>query len=309
MSSRRKARPIFRKSRSDKEEVWWWGFHCVALLDILGQRRKLQQLPRLPKKDDVTTKLIAETVGNVLRLRTHLASVFEEFAKPTVYLRHLPRDAQKRILQARKLKFQGFSDLIAMQVSFAGDQEQCAPMIGVYGCIAACCMMHMVGLSTKSPIRGGIEVGLGMHIAENEVYGPVLERAYYLESELAEYPRILVGDQLTSYLDEVEANAPTTPLGRVAQSLASRSKQFIDVDTDGLRILDFLGEPMVKLTPPGQHQKLFPPAVEYIEEQKRVATETNDQKLLKRYERLGDYFEKRRALWSPHLIEPQESPR
>ena len=63
---------------------------------------------------------------------------------------------------------------------------------------------------------------------------------------------------------------------------------------------------MVNLTPPGQHQKLFPPAVEYIEDQKRVATEANDPKHLKRYERLGEYFEKCSALWSPHLIETQQ---
>ena len=247
MSSRHKVRPIFRKSKSNRmpseKTEFRYGFHCIALLDILGQRRKLQQLPRLPKKDDVTTKLLAETVGNVLRLRKLLAACFDQYAKPTMYLARLPRDAQRTILQGRKVKFQGFSDLIVMQVSFGGDEEQCAPMIGVYGCIAACCMLHMIGLSTKSPIRGGIDVGLGMAITDNEVYGPVLERAYYLESELAEYPRILVGDELTRYLNEVEANSLTTPLGRLAQSLASKSKQFITVDTDGLRMLDFLANP------------------------------------------------------------------
>ena len=46
------------------------------------------------------------------------------------------------------------------------------------------------------PLRGGIDVGLGLEITADEVYGPALERAHYLESRLADYPCVLVGDEL-----------------------------------------------------------------------------------------------------------------
>src|SRR5437588_2475067 len=125
------------------DRTFHYGFYCVAFLDILGQRRKLRQLPRVPRNDEETRKLLAETPGYVLRLRKHLSDCFEGFRKPTPVLAKLPAEVQKRILDARHaVKYRGFSDSIIMTISFKGDDEQCAPMIGVYGCIAACCMLH-----------------------------------------------------------------------------------------------------------------------------------------------------------------------
>src|SRR5712692_11190535 len=91
------------------DRTFHYGFHCVAFLDILGQRRKLRQLPRLPKQDEETRKLLAETAGYVLRLRRHLSDTFEEYRKPTPLLASLPDDAQARILAARgSVQYRGF---------------------------------------------------------------------------------------------------------------------------------------------------------------------------------------------------------
>jgi hypothetical protein len=38
-----------------------------------------------------------------------------------------------------------------------------------------------------------------------EIYGTALERAYDLESEVAKYPRIVIGDELSKYLNSVLA--------------------------------------------------------------------------------------------------------
>jgi hypothetical protein len=283
----------------EPNKTFHYGFHCVAFLDILGQRRKLRQLPLLPKRDEETTKLLAETAGYVLRLRQLLSDCFEQFRKPTLFLSKLPQDAQTRILNARHaVKYRGFSDSIIMTISFKDDQEQCAPMIGVFGCIAACCMLHLLALSFKRPIRGGIDVGLGLELTDDEVYGPVLESAHFLESQVADYPRVLVGEGLSKYLNEVENHSATTPLGLLAQQLALRCNQFLTVDTDGFRMLDFLGEEMAKVTPPDQRKKLFRPANDYINEQKQIADSEGNHKHLSRYVRLGSYFDKQSKLWS-----------
>jgi hypothetical protein len=280
------------------DRTFHYGFYCVAFLDILGQRRKLRALPRLPKDDEETRKLLKETAGYVLRLRNELNTCFELFKKPTQLLDGLPQEARDRIANARQsVKYRGFSDSIIMEISIAGDQEQLAPMTGVYGCMGACCILHGVALMSKRPIRGGIDVGPGLDISENEVYGPVLEHAHQLESELADYPRILVGEGLLTYLNTVERHIPTTPLGRVAKSLAARSKQLITYDTDGLPMLDFLGETMARSPNLEDRSKLFGLITEYIEEQKQVANSQKDQKHLSRYDRLGAYVEKRSTLW------------
>src|ERR1700740_2058217 len=118
------------------DRTFHYGFYCLALLDVLGQRRKLRQLPRLPKQDEETRKLLAETAGYVLRLRKHLADVFEVFGKPTPLLACLPDDAQARILAAPgSVQYRGFSDSFIMAISFRGDAEQFGPVIGVFGCV------------------------------------------------------------------------------------------------------------------------------------------------------------------------------
>ena len=49
----------------------------------------------------------------------------------------------------------------------------------------------------------GVEVGLGTELDNGEIYGPVLYKAYELERELPEYPRIVVGRELINYLTQL----------------------------------------------------------------------------------------------------------
>jgi hypothetical protein len=281
--------------------MFHYGFHCIAFLDILGQRRKLLQLAPIPRRDEETTRLLRETAGNVIRLRRRLAACFEGYGTPTLYLDKLPPDASKRILNARQsLKSRNVGDSIIMDVSFLGDEDRCASMIGVYGCIASCCILHQVGLSAKSPIRGGIDVGLGLDIGEPgdpEVYGPVLGNAYNLESKLADYPRILVSNGLIAYLEQTAQLSQTTPLGRLASWLAADCKRFITSDTDGKPMLDFLGEKMATLSTTEERKQQFAQINECIAEQRQTAQSENDAKLLNRYDRLAAYVGKRSALW------------
>jgi hypothetical protein len=284
---------------SQPERIFHYNFYCLAFLDILGQRRRLRQLPHIPNKDPQTEALLKETAGYVLRLRRHLAETFEEFQKATPFSAALPEDARKRLIDARaSVSYRGFSDSVIMAVSFRGDEDQCTSTIGVYGCVAACCILHLVALAYKRPIRGGIDVGLGLDITDEEVYGPVLENAHFLESQVADYPRVIVGEELLKYLDAVEKGVPQTIFGRIAQTIASRCKGLITIDTDGFPMLDFLGEAMANTTPAGERQHLFKPATEYIQEQKQIARSEGNYQHLSRYNRLGAYFEKHADLWT-----------
>lgn len=55
-------------------------------------------------------------------------------------------------------------------------------------------------MASKKAFRAGVEVGLGTELDNGEIYGPVLYKAYELESKVAEYPRIVVGKELINYL-------------------------------------------------------------------------------------------------------------
>jgi hypothetical protein len=310
MAARRnRPKPLHRKPKhEDSERLFHYSFYCVGYLDLVGQRRKLLQLGPVPRKDEETTRILRETAGTVIRLREELDDCFEGFGKPTIYLEGLPPDAKRRILSARRsVNTRSISDSIIMEVSFRGDEDQCSSMIGVFGCVAACCILQLLGLVTKAPIRGGIDVGLGLDISERgnpEVYGPVLGNAYKLESELAEYPRILVGDELLKYLEQTARmpqmpGTPLTPLGRLASKLAVDCKRFITEDADGKSMLDFLGAKMVEFSPHEDRATQFIRINECITEQKQKAESENDAKLLARYNRLSDYVSKRAAIWNP----------
>src|SRR5262249_24056443 len=89
------------KHKQDSGEQFHYGFHCVAFLDILGQRRKLRQLPNLPVKDAETTQLLAETAGYVQLIRRELQSCFDAFKQPTGLLDNLPKELQQRFEDAK----------------------------------------------------------------------------------------------------------------------------------------------------------------------------------------------------------------
>jgi hypothetical protein len=286
-------------SHPAETSVFRYGFHCLAYLDILGQRRKLRQFSRLPKDDPETRQLLRETAGVVLRLRQLSRTCFETLQKDSPFTPLLPPYVQQIMKEGKEsVKTLGFSDSFIMWVPFGGDEKQVRSIIGVYSCMAACCLLQLMALCEGRPIRGGIEVGPALELNDAEVYGPVLEKAHFIESLLADYPRIVVGDELLKYLEVTGPRARTTLLGPTIESLATDARRLVTQDSDGLWMLDFLGERVSELSEAVVRQKLFAMAQNYIDQQKQVAYDDQDHKHLSRYFRLGAYFEERAAGWN-----------
>lgn len=279
--------------------IFPYGFHCLAFLDILGQRRKLRQLSRLPKDDLETRQLLRETAGVVLRLRDLSRTCFETLQKDTPFTPLLPPYVKQIMREGKEsVKTLGFSDSFIMWVPFGGDEKQVRSIIGVYSCMAACCLLQLTALCEGRPIRGGIEVGPALELSDEVIYGPVLEKAHFSESVLADYPRIVVGDELLKYLEATGPRTRATPLGPTIESLASHARRLVTQDSDGLWMLDFLGEQVSELSEANVRQKLFAMAQNYIDQQKQIAYDDQDYKHLSRYFRLGAYFEERAAGWN-----------
>jgi hypothetical protein len=280
-----------------------YGYYIIGFVDVLGQREKLRQLRRLPKDDvdrENTIAILKETAGYVMQLREILAKYFQQLLTPGPLLAELPPGVQEQFKAARTAPhYRGFSDSLVMTGALASDKdENMKAMTAVYGTIAACSMLPFIALSIGRPVRGGIDVGLGLEITPDEVYGPALERAHYLESRLADYPCVLVGDELWNYLSWVEAQVATVPIGRVAVALASKSKEFITTDADGRRMLDFLGQRIVENIPANDRLELMKRVADYIGEQEQTAQAKKNEKFISRYRKLRAYYDSRSALWS-----------
>ena len=172
-------------------------------------------------------------------------------------------------------------------------------VVTVFSALSAAAVVMLTSLASKHPLRGGIDIGLATEIGPEEIYGTALERAHLLESKIAKYPRIVTGDELWSYLNAalVEFENGTTAVANSITAIVQRIMGLIATDTDGNRILDYLGAIMVQHSGPGHAKDMVQPAYEFVlAEQRRLIAEGNTE-LIPRYASFRRYVESRLPLW------------
>jgi hypothetical protein len=272
------------------------GHHLVAFLDVLGQRERFKQLqlPKTPEEQAEVAEVLRQTAGFVLELRKTFADQFASFESG---LSALKQHTSEPICP----KFVGFSDSFITSVPLHVEASPLASITTVFSALTASAVVMITALATCHPLRGGIDVGLATEIAPGEIYGTALERAYVLESREAEYPRIVIGEELWRYLNVARAYfaAQTTPEAKPATSIIDRMLHLIAVDADGKRILDYLGPVLSGLQYSGSNfaSGMIQPLYAFvIAEQQRIAT-SGGPKLIARYEALRGYVESRLPLW------------
>jgi hypothetical protein len=168
----------------------------------------------------------------------------------------LPSFQQELLKKFRStpISYRHFSDSLIVYIPLRDDigKFQCRAIYGVLTATAAtflACLVH------SSTIRGGIDLGLAMDIGKGEIYGPALARAYNLESRVAQYPRIVIGEELARYLQAVARQEVLTIEDKANADLAVKSLKLFVVDDDGCTILDSWG--MISEAFSGKHQIRF----------------------------------------------------
>jgi hypothetical protein len=198
-------------------------------------------------------------------------------------------------------KFVGFSDSFVASVPLRNDSGDLLPVARAFSALSAAAVVMLMSLANKHALRGGIDVGLATEIGPQEIYGAAIESAYVLESKQAGYPRIVIGEELWRYLSVALANfqKQATPVAQALAAITERAMTLVATDTDGKRILDYLGQTMLQHAGPGGSQKdiLVRRAYDFVlAEQKRIV-ESKDTKLIPRYEAFRRYVESRLPLW------------
>jgi hypothetical protein len=136
-----------------------------------------------------------------------------------------------------------------------------------------------------------------MDIDEGEVYGPALARAYVLESKVAHYPRIVIGEELNRYLEAVAGQQATTGEERAHVGLALRSLKLLAIDDDGHTFLDYLGEDIKRV----MATEIVQLAYNFVIKESIRHKECRDSKLGFRYALLRNYFDTRLPDWGISL--------
>jgi len=282
---------------------WRLEYYLVLFFDLLGQRAQLRALTALPTDEEGVkhaTSVLKATVGRVIKLRVAFESFFEGMASETTFAKDLA-PPQRQLLhqhtQAR-VQYAGFSDSFLVFVPLYNTDEHCTPINGVHRAMLAACSIMTIALSQGIALRGGLDVGLGMELHEGEIYGPCLERAYYLESQKAVYPRIALGDELALYLSFVKQQTPTTTFGKCAVLLANQCSSLVFEDHDGTPALDYLGDEFRRASGYTLDRALVEKALEFAHSEVQRWNEIGETKLAERYKNLHSYLNSRLAQWN-----------
>jgi hypothetical protein len=175
------------------------------------------------------------------------------------------------------------------------------PEISLCEILLAYGWMMLKSLASGYAMRGALELGWGAEIPAGGLYGPVTARAHYLESHVAQYPRIVVGERLMRHVAASAADQGETPQAAGSQSMALVFSSIVGEDLDGWPFVDYLGGGFKKFY--WKHENTVAEAFAFVESELRRLRLAGDAKLVARYKRLRDYFLSRAYLW-PKAIPP-----
>ena len=290
-----------------------FGHYMVGVFDVLGQSRKLREQTGVPLREDQAERQrvvenLKKTVGVVIGYRRLFKTFFEAAGQHTGRADSLPPPQRAEMLAAMSSNILcwGVSDSIFVAVPLARTRHPAARVTDVFRSLMAAASMWLAGLSTNNPIRGGMEVGTGIDIEPGEIYGQALEAAYYLESNVARHPRIVVGPRCVEFLEGVGRGGPTHDAGsRLAANSADLCLSMLRKDTDGNTVVDALGQTMLEQSQevPDLRGQLFR-AHDNVRAQYRHFRSAGDSKLASRYKILLADFDKRAPNWhTPPMLE------
>ncbi len=218
----------------------------IAVLYIY-QLKFVTEQPRALKKDETalasTRETLRHTYGAVTGMRQMFSDSFNTFIRIPIEATALSPEKKNvyRQMDNNPIQFQGISDSVVVFLSLRTTDDAKLPARGIIGILTAAAMTSIGSIGVGHPMRGGIDIGIGFQPSSNEIYGPALSRAYSLESRIANYPRIVVGDELIRYLYETGGQQPTGEFASESKKIATDCIQCLAYDDDGIPFVDYLG--------------------------------------------------------------------
>lgn len=278
-----------------------FGFYVVGLFDILGQGKALEGLKKLPGTEEERNQYathLQKTIRTVNSVRSLLGQFVDIFNQGrTNPKRHEGLLEEQRpiydSLMNVEMKHWVFSDTIIMfaPIMVPMDKFSITPLLALLHAAAGTMIDK---LSEGIVIRGGIDIGIGGQFWKGELYGPALAQAYHLESRVASWPRILVGDGVREYLDAWKADTSTQMLAVINQGLARKCRSYLSQDEDGQWILDYLGKDVqVRLSTNPPHAETLSKAFEFVKHEHQRFQTQGKQDLAFKFSQLKRYFESR----------------
>jgi hypothetical protein len=295
-----------RKNDNNKLEI---GYHVVAFIDVMGQQEHLRQLTTVPTTNDCDEyanliKSLKNTYGAVHTMRNTFNKYFDEFQKRPISLKEIPIEKRQlaKELISNPIRSHQFSDFVVAFLSLRNDRGAKLPISGVYGMLGATAATSLVSLALGHPIRGGIDIGVGIELKHDEIYGASLARAYALESHIANYPRVVIGEELHEYLIQASNQPNIDAVSFMSAKLASRCLKMLSIDDDGYPFVDFIGQ-YVREEICGSEvgSELVKKAFDFVVKSSTDFRSQKNSKIAFKYTLLRNYMEPRLKLWGINI--------
>jgi hypothetical protein len=300
MAKKRKSKQK-RKDQSSASSVVNIGFYALAFIDILNQREKLSKITKLPENESERNDFIQkwkETFGVVQAYRDMFDSFFKSFTEEeSTFPPGISMEDRNFMRRARKteIKKQLFSDSMIYYTSLEERPDRFS-ITGIHTILSGCASTFFLTLSKGLVCRGGIEIGIAGEFFKGEVYGPALYQAYQLESEVAEYPRIVVGNSLLEFIGSEMATAGDDPDSSVRRGMAKKCREYLISDVDGVAILDFAGSATREIFP--TLKEAIHPALAFAKSEWNRFRKEGKTKLARRYYLLHNYLlSRKQSVW------------
>jgi hypothetical protein len=276
-----------------------FGNHIVAFIDLLGQRKQYGGQGLMPRftseaEKEAFTKDVRQSLGKVLSLHSagmsYIAGAKAERAR---ILTDKPADLAQEFekLNNNNLKHQRWADGF-LYFANLDDDEVAVKMNAVYLVITLCGSLCQVALANASPLRAGIDIAWATEVYPNEIYGCAPVRAYELESQVAVYPRIVVGPNVVDCLRFYASREIKTKEDKICQGLAQVTSSFLSKDDDQVVIVDYLGKPFRKYFSNDTVEEQIQRSHAFARSELAKFKKAGDAKLTERYTRLVNYFDR-----------------
>jgi hypothetical protein len=284
----------------DVARNWQVQNYCVAFFDLLGQRVALEGQGVLKPfasdgEREAFHRVLRNSIRPIIKLQESAETLMTSMLRPNKESRlraSLSPDEQKTWdeMQATTIGTQRWSDGL-ITFSSLGDATMKCRTNSIFGMLSVAGCLCLMGLATKNPIRAGIEVAWAVEIHPGELSGAALARAYELESEVAKYPRVVVGPEIKRYLELHAGSAEQDVFSQLDHDQALLCLSMLKVDTDGATIVDYLGSAFSITMPSSIREELVSRALRFVNEQLAKHNNSGDNKLVDRYQQLLSYFE------------------
>ena len=237
-----------RKNRQARTRKHAASFYIVALVDLLGQGAKLDEfagIPKTPKEKRTFSRLTRATFGAVERFRERIIVLHRALPKAHA----IPHAVRERLapgqlrLVAKSLEpaigLQFFTDLALLKINLGGQRGH-RPLISLYGLLRQLGLLMLTQLAEGVLFRGAIDAGICTELKGNDLYGQAISRAYRLESDVAAYPRIVVGGHVVDYVRSFAGKKLTKDERAVSDAYIEIIKSCFIQDTDGVLTFSYL---------------------------------------------------------------------